>query len=79
MFTNENVKENTKKEVDANDFDPNIVANFIKFLYSDELIDEALYNSIDLLLLADKYNVEALRKGCEKALSKLINTSNAIS
>ena len=79
MFTNENVKENTNNEVELDDFEPNIVANFIKFLYSDELIDEALYNSIDLLLLADKYNVEPLRKECEKALAKLINTSSAIS
>ena len=79
MFTNENVIENTNNQVEVDDFEPNIVANFIKFLYTDELLDTALYNSLDLLLLADKYNVEALRKGCEKALAKSISTSNAIS
>ena len=79
MFTNENVIENTKNEIELDDFEPNIVTNFIKFLYSDELLDPALYNSLDLLLLTDKYDVVALRKECEKALAKSISTSNAIS
>ncbi len=79
MFSKENAIENTKIEVEVKDFEPNIVANFIKFLYSDELIDQALYISLDLLLLADKYNVVGLRKECEKALAISISTSNAIS
>ncbi len=53
--------------------------DFLHFLYSDELMDPALYNSVDLLLMADKYNVEDLRKECEKALVKSISISTAIS
>jgi len=78
MLTSEDVIEKTKNELVADDFEPNIMENFIKFLYSNELIDKTHYNSLDLLLLADKYNVGALRKECEKALTKSIKNSNAI-
>jgi len=79
MFSKENTIENTKNEVEVKDFESNIVANLIRFLYSDELIDQALYISLELLLLADKYNVVGLRRECEKALAISISTSNAIS
>ena len=79
MLTRENVLENTICEAEVNDFESDIVSDFLHFLYSDEVVDPALYNSVDLLLLADKYNVEDLRKECEKALIKSISILNAIS
>jgi hypothetical protein len=49
----------------------------LEFIYSDSLQDASAYNSVDLLLLADRYNVEKLRIDCEKALAKTIDVSNA--
>ncbi len=72
MFANTSAVENITREAEVNDFEPDIVEDFLHFLYTGELVDPALYNSLDLLLLADKYNVVALRKECEKALVKSI-------
>ncbi len=72
MFANTSAVENITREAEVNDFEPDIVGDFLNFLYTGELVDPALYNSLDLLLLADKYNVVALRKECEKALVKSI-------
>ena len=77
MFAGKNFSENVSNEAEMNEFDPEVVDNFIQLLYVDDLSDRKL-NSLGLLLLADKYNVVGLRKNCEKALSKLVNTSNAI-
>jgi hypothetical protein len=78
MFANENVTEKAKNELELNDVKPIIMANFIHFLYSDELVNPSLYSSLDLLILADKYKIVGLRKECEKALAKSVSTSNAI-
>ncbi len=77
MFAHDNVLESKINEVEIKDFKPDTVENFLHFLYSDELYDPALY-TIDLLMLADKYNVEGLRKEVEKALVEVLDISNAI-
>lgn len=51
---------------------------FIKYLYTEE-IDNIEDVADDLLVLGDKYDVQCLRKRCEKYLSDTINESNAIS
>ena len=79
MFTTENVIENTQNESEVKDFEPKTVEHFLNFLYSDQLDRPAGYNSLQLLLMADKYNVVGLKKECEKALAKSITVSNAIS
>ena len=78
MFSSENLIENTKHEANVNDFEPDIVDNFLKFLYSDKFDDPELFNSVDLLLMFDKYQVCSLRKKCEEALVEDIGLSNAI-
>ena len=78
MFSSENFVENTKHEANVNDFEPDIVDNFLKFLYSDKLDNPELFNSVDLLLMSDKYQVCGLRKKCEEALIEDIGPSNAI-
>jgi speckle-type POZ protein len=78
MFAQENVLENIIRETEVIDFESDVVDDFLHFLYSDEVMDPALYNSVDLLLMADKYNVEDLRKECEKALVKSISIFTAI-
>ena len=78
MFSSENFIENTKREANVNDFEPDIVVNFLKFLYSDKFDDPELFNLVDLLLMSDKYQVCSLRKKCEEALVEDIGLSNAI-
>ena len=69
--------EKTTNDVEEKDFKPDTVKIFLLFLYSDKVDNPALY-SVDLLLLADKYNVKGLSKACEKALVKTIDKSNAL-
>ncbi len=76
MFENKSSKENTKNEVEIIDCEPEILKDFLQFLYTDQV--QRSYNSIDLLLLADKYNVLGLKKKCELALTKQMDVKNAI-
>ena len=82
MFENKSAKENTKNEVEITDCEPEILRAFLQFLYTDQLTDasqdHASYNSVDLLLLADKYNVLGLKKKCELALASKMDVKNAI-
>jgi hypothetical protein len=80
MFENKSSKENTKNEVEIIDCEPEIMKDFLQFLYTDRVEGEhqRSYNSIDLLLMADKYNVLGLKKKCELALAKQLHVKNAI-
>jgi hypothetical protein len=77
MFENKTATENNKNEVELEDFQPETLEDFMKFLYSDE-INVTRYISVDLLLLADKYNVPLLKKKCEIGLGSHIALDNAI-
>ena len=77
MFGHKELAENVTNEAEIKDFSPKSVEDFLEFLYTDELY-EADSNSVELLLMADKYNVGRLKINCEKALSKNIDNSNAI-
>ena len=77
MFGNNAFAENAANEANIRDSSPKTVKDFLVFLYTDEL-DKADLNSVELLLMADKYNVVGLKINCEKALSKTVDTSNAI-
>ena len=77
MFGNNAFAENAANEANIRDFSPKSVKDFLEFLYTDEL-DKPDLNSVELLLMADKYNVVGLKVNCEKALSKTVDTSNAV-
>ncbi len=77
MLSHKDFKENVSNEATIEDFSPETVKDFLEFLYTDEL-NEANLNSVELLLMADKYNVTGLKSDCEKALSKAVDTSNSI-
>jgi hypothetical protein len=49
----------------------------IEYIYTDDLKQPDDLNSVDLMLLADKYNVVGLRRKCEKAISKNLNLGEA--
>ena len=55
------------------EYDADVVSKMIEYIYTDDLKHAEDYNSIDLMLLADKYNIVGLRRKCEKALSKNLN------
>ncbi len=65
------------KRVVIEDCHPDTLALLLEFIYSDKLEDTSAYNSVDLMILADRYNVERLRIECERALAKAIDLSNA--
>lgn len=50
-----------------------MVSKMVEYIYTDDLKHPEDYNSVDLMLLADKYNIVGLRRKCEKALSKNLN------
>lgn len=52
---------------------------FIKYLYTNEKIDKIEEVASDLVVLADKYDIQCLKKRCEIYLSGTINVDNATS
>jgi speckle-type POZ protein len=77
MLTSDSI-EKKKGEVEIKDCSAGILRHFLKFVYTDCLDDERDYNSTELLILADRYQVSGLKKRCEVALSKTISKNNAI-
>ena len=77
MFKSENFTENITNEIVIKDCKSEVLANLLEFIYTDKL-EADLYNSLDLMMLADKYNVKKLRKKSEVAIARSINCSNAV-
>jgi hypothetical protein len=78
----ENIRTSTENKIEIIDCEPETMKAFLQFLYTgqvkDENYDQASYNSTDLLLLADKYNVIGLKKKCELTLANKMHVKNAI-
>lgn len=72
MFCNPNATENQTKVLTIEDFESEVVAKLLEFMYKTKLENEDDYCSTDLLLLADKYNVVELRTLCEQTLAESI-------
>jgi len=68
-------KENQENLVHLQDFDSDIVKEMLHFIYTDKVdnLDELAY---DLLIAADKYNLEKLKKICAKHLITTITSDN---
>jgi hypothetical protein len=71
MF-NSALKKDTEYLLEVKDASAITVDNFIKFVYTDKLSDESQFTT-ELLILAERYQFEALKLACEKAISKTIN------
>jgi len=78
----ENIRTSTENKIEIIDCEPETMKDFLQFLYTgqvkDENFDQASYNSTNLLLLADKYNVIGLKKKCELTLANKMHVNNAI-
>jgi hypothetical protein len=69
---NSDLQEATENFVDIKDAGADTVGSFIEFVYTDQLSDESQF-STELLILAERFQFEALKLACEEAISKTIN------
>jgi hypothetical protein len=79
MFSHGNVKECQEGKV-VLDEDSNVAELFLKFLYSDQIdgsLDED--NAVQMLMMADRYNVTKMKKTCSTFLAKKITVENVAS
>jgi len=78
MFNHNDTKENQVNEVEIKDFNAETVKDFVDFLYNGEPEDKGRCYDLDLLALADKYNVGILKTACEKELISKLDKSNVV-
>ena len=78
MFSHDDSREVLSGQAVIKETKQEVLSNFLEFLYTDHLDDKSGFNSADLLILADKYNVVSLKSECEISLSKSIECPNAI-
>ena len=76
MFTH-NMKEKRDSKVEIQDMDPDILHEMIVFMYSGKVagLDE---KAPDLLVAAEKYNLNDLKQMCEDNLCVNLNLENAL-
>lgn len=70
-------KENDTRVIEIKDTNAIAFEAFIKYLYTGE-IDNMEQVANDLMVLADKYDIEGLRKECENYLCEKINENTAL-
>ncbi|XP_074099182.1 speckle-type POZ protein-like [Cotesia typhae] len=66
-----------KNELTISDFSPEIIEKMLQFIYTDQIIDLDS-DAKDLLQIADKYQLQALKELCEESLCKSITIDNAV-
>jgi hypothetical protein len=77
MITNRKFNEGQKNQLKIEDFDSETVRMMIHFVYCNEL-PEGAKCSINLLLIADKYNIKSLVQFCQEELSQNLSLENAL-
>ena len=78
MFSHEDTTEALTGQAIIKDCTPQVLRNFLEFLYTDQLEDKKCFDSCELMLQADKYNVSSLKNFCEKHLAFNVKCNNAI-
>ena len=78
MFSHEDTTEALTGQAIIKDCTPQVLRNFLEFLYTDQLEDKKCFDSCELMLQADKYNVSSLKNVCEKHLAFNVKCNNAI-
>ncbi|XP_044012390.1 speckle-type POZ protein-like [Aphidius gifuensis] len=78
MFNHEEFKENEKNEVVIEDIEENVFEEFLHYIYTDESpnVDKM---PMELLVVAEKYQMDCLKNICEEVICKTINVDNAAS
>ncbi|XP_008217320.1 speckle-type POZ protein B-like [Nasonia vitripennis] len=76
MFEHE-MLEKRKNVVEISDVEPEVMAEVLRFIYADK-VNNIEKLAVDLLIAADKYQLEALRLMCEEVLVKKLNIDNVV-
>jgi len=77
MF-NTQMKEKISNEVHIDDVKPDVMAVLLQFLYTGKVSNFDKF-AMDLFIAADKYQIESLKKLCERELVKSIGIENCFS
>ncbi|XP_044019425.1 speckle-type POZ protein-like B [Aphidius gifuensis] len=75
MFNHEQFKENQKNEVVIEDIDEDVFEEFLHFIYSGKS-PNVNKMPMELIAVAEKYQVDCLKNVCEKVLCETINFDN---
>ena len=75
MFDEHKFKEGQTRQIVINDADPDAMLSLIEFAYTDKIKGEDI--SIEVLAAADKYDMKALFKICQRELCNQIDVNNA--
>ena len=74
-----NMKENRTKKVTIKDFDPDVVREMLRFIYTGDTKEDVLKEkSRELLNLAEMYQLDVLKNICEDKLCSTLTISNSI-
>ncbi|KAL7298420.1 hypothetical protein TKK_0008211 [Trichogramma kaykai] len=77
MFSHD-MLENKTQSVNITDVDYDVAVEMLRFIYTGSVEKEEVSFIIDLLPVADKYQLEELQNKCEEILSSNLSTNNAI-
>ncbi|XP_044010297.1 speckle-type POZ protein-like B [Aphidius gifuensis] len=75
MFNHKQFKENKNNEVVIEDIDENVFGEFLLYIYTDET-PNIKQMAMELLAVAEKYQVDRLKNICEDIICKMINVDN---
>ncbi|XP_071033417.1 speckle-type POZ protein B-like [Parasteatoda tepidariorum] len=70
------MKENQTGVVDIPDVESEVLRSFVEYLYTDIFSNTEFEHVLNLLLVADKYQVNSLKERCSKILISKISTEN---
>ena len=76
MFTSQGFEDVKSNSTEMKDFAEKTVEDFLKFIYCENLLKEDF--TPELLLMAEKYNVENLTQRCQATLIETLNSENAL-
>ncbi|KAL7298845.1 hypothetical protein TKK_0008584 [Trichogramma kaykai] len=77
MFTHD-MLENKGNSVEITDTPYNILVEMLRFIYTGDIVSTKTDTVLEILAVADKYQVDNLKIKCEKILSANLSTKNAI-
>lgn len=77
MFNHNNTKEAQEHKMEVTDVFPNVMKNFLLFIYTGQKPKKVCF-STELLAVANKYQVDDLKSFCEDCLSENISVENAV-
>ncbi|GIY26589.1 TD and POZ domain-containing protein 2 [Caerostris darwini] len=78
MFEHD-TKEKIKNEIDITDIDFKTLDRMLTFMYTDDTEFQSTSNAIKLYAVADKYQIESLRRKCSLFLTSKVNSRNVYS